>query len=264
MIQVTDAYNSAAKSYMREFENLVEFTNGNVTKSYKGCKITVSESMIDNDGELAMGKAFSRKCEVFVYEPELPFDYSNSVITLTSRLKVSGTLTDVPMGVFYASEIKSEDDYFSMTVKGYDGMAKLLEEQYVPSVTTPTTDTAIIEDICTQYGLETSETGIGKTIDTIYDATVGTTLGYMAGLQGKNAMFDRLGKLVFRWYAAYNTDTWDSDSGAWKDDTTDWDNAIFKAPTYEMDRSVQKMRGLEKKSQGSITINSVTTGSEQS
>lgn len=262
MITVNNEYNTAAKAYMREFDNIVKFTYGETTKTYKGCKITISERMVDNDKGLAMGKAFSRKCEIYVYEPELPFDYSLSKITVINRLNVSDGLTDVPMGIFYASEVKSEDDYFSMSVTGYDKMAKMLEEPYVPTVTLPTTDTAIINDICTQYNVTTSETGIGKTIDTIYEATAGVTLGYMAGLQGKNAMIDRTGNLVFRWYASYNIDTWDSDTGAWTNDTTDWTHAVFKDATYEMARSEQKQGGFEKGSQSNVVIHAITSGSE--
>lgn len=260
MINVNDEYNAVAKAYMREFDNIVKFTYGETTKTYRGCKITTSESMSDNDKELAMGKAFSRKCELYVYEPELPFDYSQSKITVTNRLKVSDGLVDVPMGIFYASEVKSEDDYFSMSVTGYDKMAKMLEEAYTPTVTLPTTDTAIINDICTQYDITTSETGIGKTIDTIYEATAGVTLGYMAGLQGKNAMLDRNGNLVFRWYASYNIDTWNNDTGIWASDTTNWNHAIFKEPTYEMARSEQKQSGFEKGSQSNVTIHAITSG----
>ena len=103
-----------------------------------------------------------------------------------------------PLGVFKATDcIQQRDDVYE--VVGYDALA-FLDEEYSPTITPPTTANLILTDICVQYGLTFSGTMPTTTITDLYEGSVRDTIGYMAGLVGKNAVINRDGNLEFRWF----------------------------------------------------------------
>ena len=87
----------------------------------------------------------------------------------------------------------------------------LAERTYNSQLTYPTTTTAVMKEICNAIGVSftteiesitinnpSSEEGASNAAFAGY--TMREAIGYIAGLYGKFAIFNRLGQLEFRWY----------------------------------------------------------------
>ena len=111
-----------------------------------------------------------------------------------------GTIEYAPMGYFKVQSPDSDEDIVNF--KAYDRMQKF-EKPYVSSLTYPTDSSQILNELCTMCGVELA-TPITNPI-TITDKLEGYTcrevLGYIAGIHGYFACFDRYGKLNLRWYS---------------------------------------------------------------
>ena len=104
-----------------------------------------------------------------------------------------------PMGRFFISDVEYKDKTYKITA--YDKMA-YLEEVYEPDISLPNTCQAVINDIANQFGFEVVHGNYptGNLITLVEGATARQMIGYIAGLQGRNARFNRDGKLEFVWY----------------------------------------------------------------
>lgn len=107
----------------------------------------------------------------------------------------------VKLGKFHVSSVSTSDNYKTVAITAVDRMA-LLTEQYIPKVNVPTTPQEIMEDIAAQYDIELDPdiTYADLTIEQVYEGKVRDYIGWIAGLSGKNARFNREGKLTFTWY----------------------------------------------------------------
>ena len=133
--------------------------------------------------------------------------------------KSSGYTDDdgfVPFGTFYVSEFEKKKGYITLTA--YDKMA-LLNVEYVPStsITFPATTKAIVDDIEKQfkitgqnypnYGYSITDTALVTNIS----CTVREMLGYVAGLWGANARFNRDNRLEYYFFQPTSNITLDED-----------------------------------------------------
>lgn len=107
----------------------------------------------------------------------------------------------VKLGKFHVSSVSTSDNYKTVAITAVDRMA-LLTEQYTPKVNIPTTPQEIMKDIAAQYDIELDPdiTYADLTIEQVYEGKVRDYIGWIAGLSGKNARFNREGKLTFTWY----------------------------------------------------------------
>ena len=101
-----------------------------------------------------------------------------------------------PLGVFYISRRYRRSNYYSVTC--YDRMYRL-ENTYSSKLAFPVSAGELLKEICQEYSLEfTGEYG-GSTCERApCNDTVRNVLGYLAGLEGCCARFDREGRLCFR------------------------------------------------------------------
>jgi hypothetical protein len=119
-----------------------------------------------------------------------------------------GSYEFIPMGKFNAEKPETTD--YEINVTAYDNMV-LAERTYNSQLTYPTTTTAVIKEICNAIGVSfvteiesitinnpSSEEGASNAAFAGY--TMREAIGYIAGLYGKFAIFNRLGQLEFRWY----------------------------------------------------------------
>lgn len=119
-----------------------------------------------------------------------------------------GSYEFIPMGKFNAEKPETTD--YEINVTAYDNMV-LAERTYNSQLTYPTTTTAVIKEICNAIGVSfvteiesitinnpSSEEGASNSAFAGY--TIREAIGYIAGLYGKFAIFNRLGQLEFRWY----------------------------------------------------------------
>ena len=101
-----------------------------------------------------------------------------------------------PLGVFYISKRYRRFNNYSVTC--YDRMYRL-ENTYSSSLQFPASSKDLLEEICQEYSLEFH----GECRDSICEKppsneTVRNVLGYLAGLEGGCARFDREGRLCFK------------------------------------------------------------------
>lgn len=263
MRNVSENYFNAVTSFGREWANEVVISSGDVQETYTSCEIEIEESMSDSDS-LSMGKSFCKELKLKLYSPLNTISYNNSQIEVYSKLKVGEDYETVKMGTFYPSEVKTENDFFTLEIVAYDFMGKL-QETYNPLVTLPTTPQGIIEDIASQYNfnIESGYNYGAEQISTIYECSVAEMLGYMAGLKGKNAIFNSDGTFVYRWYK--NGTTWkDLGTATWDDKRQTWASLNDRQNSpRDISREEQKEEGLDI-NEGTFTISSITSGTEDS
>lgn len=147
---------------------------------------------------------------------------------------ISGAEEICPLGRFYISKAESATDFKTQfKIVAYDGFSKT-EETYSPMITMPNTAEQIMLDIASQCGFSVSgdiEYPTGE-FD-LYDYTCRQYIGYFAGLVGKNARFNRDGKLTFVWYESH---------------------------AYEIERGNQYLGGLKRLTDAPFTVRSISSG----
>lgn len=129
---------------------------------------------------------------------------TNREVRLECGVELSdGTVEYIPMGVFTIQKPQGDIDFVKFTAN--DRMQKF-DYPYSSILTYPTTDKAMLEELATMCGIALA-TNIDNpiTIDKALDGyTRREVLGYIAGLHGKFACFNRNGELELKWY---NTDS---------------------------------------------------------
>lgn len=97
-----------------------------------------------------------------------------------------------PLGTFYVNEVEWDKNGNIITLTAYDKMA-LLNVEYVPTVTFPASCLDVVQDIATQFNFPYRDTNFISTGTPITNikCTAREMLGYIAGLNGGNARFDR-------------------------------------------------------------------------
>lgn len=103
-----------------------------------------------------------------------------------------------PLGTFFVSDVETSDNYMTVDVTAYDQMA-FLTDKYTG---TGTTCAEVISYISQKYSFSVEETTYPTdAVITSVDCTCREMIGYVAGLMGTNARFNRDGKLEFNWYS---------------------------------------------------------------
>lgn len=142
-----------------------------------------------------------------------------------------------PLGKFYITDATSKNDFkTTFDIVAYDGFCKT-ESAYTPTISMPNTAQAILWDIAAQCNFDLAADIVYPQGEfELYDWTMREYIGYLAGLAGKNARFDRSGNLTFVWY----TDT-----------------------DYAVDRDLQFMGGFKRLTSSDFSVNSITSGSSE-
>ena len=127
----------------------------------------------------------------------------------------------------------------------------------------PYTVAKIMSSIQNQYGFTRNAfpDNIEKIeITQFYECTVAEMLGYLAGLNGQNAVFKDNGYFAGKWYT-----TPSNFAGRWLDYPIAWQDANFTWQSMNkvatIDRNEQKESGV-KINEGTFTIASITSGTE--
>ena len=145
--------------------------------------------------ELTFGTACSTRFQFRLYtEENIPL--SDEIRPYIGFGEYSESAELCPLGVFYISKRYRRFNNYSVTC--YDRMYRL-EDTYKSSLGFPATAKELLEEICGKYSLEfTGKCGDSLCQKPPTNETVRNVLGYLAGLQGCCARFDRYGKLYFK------------------------------------------------------------------
>lgn len=215
-------------------EEIVEPTPGETFDGSSLISINVTEPVNDSSG-INIGGTCSSTLTFNMLKPTeaVAMRGGNAV----PKVKLVGADDIVPLGKFYIPYDGIVDNGKTISITAYDKMAMLVDN-YIPSASLsfPCAPAALLADVCSQAGVNVpSATFPDMTIASAKEGTYRDQIGWLAGLCGCNARFNRAGNLVFVWY---------STSG------------------ITIDRSHQYMGEMKKLSDQAFVINSLTTGSE--
>lgn len=150
------------------------------------------------DQNITIGSAYSQSFEFKMRMPDVPIPLTGAYFTAEASFDETNW---AKLGKFYINAVSTTDNYKTVSITATDRMA-LLTDTYTPTINFPTTPQEILADIANRYTLEIDAkiTCADVAITQLYEGTVRDYIGWIAGLSGANARFDREGKLTFTWY----------------------------------------------------------------
>lgn len=154
-------------------------------------------NIINPNNSISIGNTCSSSVTFSIYMPAISLE--NKEIAIFEGVKGDGGIEYVQIGIFTATKEESNGEYTKYTA--YDKMYKA-EKGYFSELTYPSTDKAILEEICTKLGIQlaTSITNTHTITDKPQGYTMREMIGYMAMLQGGNAAINSDGNLEIKWY----------------------------------------------------------------
>lgn len=154
-------------------------------------------NIINPNNSISIGNTCSSSVTFSIYNPEITLE--NKDITIFEGVKSNSGIEYVQIGIFTVTKEESNGEYTKYTA--YDKMYKA-EKGYFSELTYPSTDKAILEEICTKLGIQlaTSITNTHTITDKPQGYTMREMIGYMAMLQGGNAAINSDGNLEIKWY----------------------------------------------------------------
>lgn len=154
-------------------------------------------NIINPNNSISIGNTCSSSVTFSIYNPEITLE--NKDITIFEGVKGDSGIEYVQIGIFTVTKEESNGEYTKYTA--YDKMYKA-EKGYFSALTYPSTDKAILEEICTKLGIQlaTSITSTHTITDKPQGYTMREMIGYMAMLQGCNAVINSDGNLEIKWY----------------------------------------------------------------
>ena len=155
------------------------------------------QNMINPNNEITIGNTCASSVTFSIYMPAISLE--NKEITIFEGVKVGTEINYIKLGIFTVTKQTSDGEYTSY--EAYDRMYKA-DMPYFSDMTFPSTDKDILNEICGKLGISLATNIV--TAHTISDKPQGYTyreiIGYMAMLQGCNAVINSDGNLELRWY----------------------------------------------------------------
>ena len=155
------------------------------------------QNMINPNNEITIGNTCASSVTFSIYMPTVNLE--NKEITIFEGVKVGTEIKYIKLGIFTVTKQTSDGEYTSY--EAYDRMYKA-DMPYFSDMAFPSTDKAILNEICGKLGISLATNIV--TTHTINEKPQGYTyreiIGYMAMLQGSNAVINADGNLELRWY----------------------------------------------------------------
>lgn len=154
-------------------------------------------NIINPNNSISIGNTCASSVTFSIFKPQITLE--NKDITIFEGVKGNNGIEYVQIGIFTVTKEESNGEYTKYTA--YDKMYKA-EKGYFSELTYPSTDKAILEEICTKLGIQlaTSITNTHTITDKPQGYTMREMIGYMATLQGGNAAINSDGNLEIKWY----------------------------------------------------------------
>lgn len=155
------------------------------------------QNMINPNNEITIGNTCASSVTFSIYMPAISLE--NKEIAIFEGVKVGTEIKYIKLGIFTVTKQTSDGEYTSY--EAYDRMYKA-DMPYFSDMAFPSTDKAILNEICGKLGISLATNIV--TAHTINNKPQGYTyreiIGYMAMLQGCNAVINSDGNLELRWY----------------------------------------------------------------
>lgn len=187
---------------------ITEIVKGNSTRYYSKYIVDKKEytntlnkfnfqNITNPNNEITIGNTCASSVTFSIYMPQVSLE--NKEITIYEGVKVSNEIKYIKLGTFTVSKQTSNGEYTSY--EAYDKMYKA-DMPYSSDLVFPSTDKAILTEICGKLGISLATNIV--TAHTVSNKPQGYTMreiiGYMAMLQGCNAVINTDGNLELRWY----------------------------------------------------------------
>lgn len=244
MYSVSEEYAKKIISDNRAFSLRLTFGSSTELTGTTIQDITLDELAISGDS-LTMGCACSNKITINLINPPTDIDYDGATFTAEVGLLLNDrpiTYEYIPLGKFYATDPDTSNDFKNLKLTAYDGFCKMTDK-YTPTVSENTTLQAVYDDLKEQLyancGVVLKERTLpGYSISNFpfLDITYTQAIAYVAGCLGGLARFDRTGELEIVWF---------EDNG------------------QEISRKMQYMNGFKRTLNKSVTVTSLSTGTEE-
>lgn len=272
---VTTAFHDACKATTRDIYTKCEVINGNSTITMYGAgssgeiiSMEWDNIVCSNDG-LQIGTCCMDEFKMKYHPVTTTIPLLNKEIHPYIGVDVNGTVTYVPLGIFYVTNVETEDDEKTFSITAYDGVQKLLGTFNANDlgISFPINAWTLLSAIVTHFGLmlsyeeyvlrllssnnyvlttsDSNKTLVvqqninankNKEFESPYEGTYRDYVGWIAGLVGANAHMGRDGSLVIARYASSN---------------------------FNIGRDVQHMGGAKINLGGSVTYTSVISGTDE-
>ena len=155
------------------------------------------QNMTNPNNEITIGNTCASSVTFSIYMPTVSLE--NKEITIFEGVRVGTEIKYIQLGIFTVTKQTSDGEYTSY--EAYDRMYKA-DMPYFSDLAFPSTDKAILNEICGKLGISLATNIV--TTHTINEKPQGYTyreiIGYMAMLQGGNAVINANGNLELRWY----------------------------------------------------------------
>ena len=227
MYSVSEAYSKAVRADTREMPYRVKIAGVVTLDQTKVPKMTLTESASGNDG-VSVGTANSASLSLTIKKADA-IDYNDISVEPESGLVLpDGTTEWIPLGKFWVTNFSTSNDYETLALTCADGMYHMMGE-YESKLTYPADVKEVVKEICTDTGVEFD--GLNSLPDVTIrkkpeKMTYRDAIAYAAGCCGKNARFNRSGKLEFFWY---------EDSGITIERRTQYLNGMVKLSPNPLD-----------------------------
>ena len=270
MYYISEDFNNACNDYVRTWHSKCVVNEGksneitlvnNVPQNCLGAMTW--ESSINADDALAMGQTGMDKLTLEITRLQANYNLQNATFHPYVGIDINGETVWCSLGFFYADDVTTDDNYFTTSVTAYDGMSLLsdtFDESELVGIHFPCSARALLIAIANRFRLTIDATtytilrslegyilrdsagkilvvdSLRQSMGEVYEGTYRDYIGWIAGLQGCNAHFDREGQLAFSYY---------SDS------------------VMTINPSVIYMNGLTLNKGGTVTYTSFLSGSEE-
>lgn len=200
MLSVSDKYLQEISSSSRYMVHRVTI-NGTLLSQGSVTNISFTESISDNNG-ISVGTANSASLSLTIRDAE-PMDYNGLLVKPESGLTLpDGTIEWIPLGEFWVTNFDTSNDFRTLKLTCADGMYNLTGE-YESELEYPTTIEAVVNELVAKSGVKFIAPSSYP--DVIVrrkppKMSFRNAFGHAAGCCGKNARFNRNGKLEFVWY----------------------------------------------------------------
>ena len=202
------------------------------------------DEIVNATDVLTFGSACSHKITINLINPPLDLSYNGLEFTAEVGLLLTErpeTYEWVSLGKFYGAEASTNNDFQNVTLVAYDGFFKM-SGKYNATLTGATTLQAVYNDLKTQLLEKCGITLKARTLPTFsipsfpqLDLTYTQAVGYVAGCLGEFARFNRSGELEMAWYTDYG---------------------------LTIDRAQQYMNGFKRTTDKTLTVTSLSTGTQ--
>lgn len=196
MYNVSENFNDDIHRFDRKI-NIKLAVNGEAIEKENLLKATIERAVTDGTS-FTLGQTFSSKVEIELYKCDIEFKQGDRVdlsLLLEADKYQMEEPEEVPQGVYYIDKVEVNGVKIKLTA--FD-LFYTMEEEYSSTIEYPTTTKKLMAEITSKCGFKHDSTLEDITIvEKLEGYTAKELIGFIAGMQGKNAIINHKGEISF-------------------------------------------------------------------